>query len=161
MWSYHGFLWTFMELCNFLPPALYGLLWTFMDFCNLLLFGLWFSMVYYGVLWFFGNIIAHCADYFFVFLHVSCVMRLWFFMVFYGFTEFFVHRFFVRFFSIFYGVLWNLLGFSAFRRSVGFLSDKRIMYIPLYIIFKNAIIFTYFYARFLLIIVEKSGIILP
>ena len=115
-------------------------------------------MVFYG---FSVNIIAPRADYFFVFLHVSCVMRLWFFMVFYGFTGFFVHRFFVRFFSIFYGVLWNLLVFSAFRRSVGFLSDKRIMYIPLYKIFKNAIIFTYFYARFLLIIVEKSGIILP
>ena len=86
---------------------------------------------------------------------------LWYFMVFYGLTEFFVLRCFVRFFMFFHGILWYLLVFSAFPRSVGFLSDKRIMYIPLYKIFKNAIIFTYFYARFLLIIVKKSGIILP
>lgn len=115
-------------------------------------------MVFYG---FSVNIIALRVDYFFVFLYGIYVVSLWFFMVFYVFMEFFVHRYFVRYFSIFYGVLWNLLVFSAFRRSVGFLSDKRIMYIPLYKIFKKAIIFTYFYARFLLIIVEKSGIILP
>ncbi len=85
-------------------------------------------------------------------------------MVFYGIlwiNGIFHTPLFCAVFMIFYGVLWNFLVFSAFLRSVSFLSDKRIMYIPLYKIFKNAIIFTYFYARFLLIIVEKSGIILP
>ena len=147
-----------MDYCNFLPIAVYGVLWIIMDFCNLLLFGLWFFMDFYG---FSVNIIASSVDYFFVFLYGIYGVHLWYFMVFYGLTEFIVLRCFVRFFMFFYGILWNLLVFSAFLRSVGFLSDKRIMYIPLYMIFKNAIIFTYFYARFLLIIVEKSGIILP